>query len=333
VVKVGIIGCGKVTERMHLPGYAKCSNVEVVAAADKIKKRAREMAEKFSIPHIFTDYKKMLREVELDAVSVCTPNYLHAQMTVDSCRAGKNVLVEKPMATSMREAQRMINAAKRNKVILMVEQPRRFSRTTQVSKEILDSGLLGKILGVRGRLAHGGPELWAPGSRWFFKKDEAFAGPLVDLGIHILDALLFLARKRVTQVAGFTSRLEKKRSEVEDNAVFIMRFADGSLGEVSAAWTQVPMESSYTIYCEKGWLEETGGKVTVHMNKPRGTFEPQIPKRSKFGSPWQYFADCIEKGKKPFIDGEEGARSLEVILAAHQSAEKGRIVSLPLPRR
>jgi len=333
MLKVGIIGCGKVTERMHLPGYAKCPNVKVVAAADTVKKRAREMAEKFSIPHTFTDYKEMLKEVELDAVSVCTPNYLHAQMTMDSCRAGKNVLVEKPMATSMREAQRMIDAAKRNKVILMVEQPRRFSPVTQVSKEILDSGLLGKIRGVRGRQAHSGPEHWAPGSRWFFKKDEAFAGSLADLGIHILDALLFLTGKRVTQVAGFTSTIEKKRSQVEDNAVFIIRFADGSLGEVSAAWTQSPLEASYTIYCEKGWLESSGRKVTVHMNTPRGTFEPEIPKRSKFGSPWQYFADCIEKGEKPFIDGEEGARSLEVILAAYQSAEEGCVVSLPLPRR
>jgi len=333
VLKVGIIGCGKVTERMHLPGYAKCPNVEVVAVTDIVKKRARDMAERFSVPHIYTDHKEMLKEAEIDAVSVCTPNYLHARHTIDSCRAGKNVLVEKPMATSMREAQRMIDAAKRNKVILMIEQPRRFSPVTQATQEILDSGLLGKIRGLRGRYAHSGPEHWAPGSRWFFKKDEAFAGALADLGIHIVDVLLYLVGKRVTQVAGFTSIVEKKRSEVEDNAVFIIRFADGTLGEISAAWTQSPLEGSYTIYCEKGWLESTRSKLTIHMNTPRGTFEPEIPQRNRFGSPWQYFANCIEKGEKPFIDGEEGARSLEVILAAHQSAVRGCVITLPLPRK
>jgi len=132
---------------------------------------------------------------------------------------------------------------------------------------------------------------------------------------------------------GFTARVQKKNTDVEDNLAAILRFADGALGEVSAAWTQLPSEDCYYFNCEKGNLSVVRGKPAVRLNSPRGTFQPEVPSESEYGNPYQHFVDCVEKGRKPIIDGVEGAKSLEVVLAAYLSERKRRPVKLPLPRR
>ena len=146
-VKIGIIGAGAIAQRGHIPEFSSIKGVHIEAIADCDFAKAKIVAQKAGIPRVFKDYQEMLALEELDAVSVCTPNYLHAPVTVAACDAGKHVLCEKPMATSMSGAREMIAAAERNGVILMIEQAKRFTPSIQVAKALLRKGIVGDMKG------------------------------------------------------------------------------------------------------------------------------------------------------------------------------------------
>ncbi len=112
VLKIGIIGVGAIAQRSHIPNFQKVNGAEILAVCDPIERKAKLVAEKWGIKYYFTNYKDLLSLDELDAVSVCTPNYFHAPITIDACDKGKHVLCEKPIATTLEDAQRMIDAAK-----------------------------------------------------------------------------------------------------------------------------------------------------------------------------------------------------------------------------
>ena len=188
-LKVAVIGAGKIAERLHLPGYKETANAEVIAICDIKKEKAERLAKMFNIPAVYTDYEKMIKESGADAISVCTPNYLHEPMAVFAANNKKHVLVEKPMSITIPAMKAMIAAAKKNRVLLMVEQSQRFDPAHQALKEILDSGALGNFVSVRGKIGHAGPENWSDDSPWFFDKKLSGGGVSVDVGIHILDLI------------------------------------------------------------------------------------------------------------------------------------------------
>ena len=155
VVRVGVIGCGKIAERASLPNLVNYKGkVEVKVLCDIDLKRANFIKNKFKLKgvDIVTDWNKMVKRDDIDAVFVDTPNYLHEVMTVGACANKKHVLVEKPIAIFAKAADNMAKAAKKNGVYLMVEQTQRFDPVHQAAKKILESGMLGKIHNIRGRI-------------------------------------------------------------------------------------------------------------------------------------------------------------------------------------
>ena len=328
-VKIGIIGCGKVAERMHLPGYEKLKGAQVIALADINLENARRLGSAFKVPIIVSGYRHLLKLEHIDAVSICTPNYLHCRMTCDALGAGKHVLVEKPVATSMAEVRRMVAAARKARKILMVSQNHRFIPINKAARDFVKSGRLGKLYGFRGRVAHGGPEFWAPEGKWFFDSREAFGGALADIGIHIIDALRWITGKDAVSVIAFTKTLRKK-CKVDDNASLIIECKDGALGTIEASWTQNPGELTYTIYGDKGNLVNDNYRKLIFYPKNKKPVEVKIPERLKESSPYEHFVNCILKRRKPMVDGNEGGKSLEILLAAYKSNKTGKAVKLPL---
>ena len=328
-VKIGIIGCGKVTERLHLPGFSRVKGAEVVALADTDLLKAQRLGALFKIPVIFRDYRHLLKFNHIDAVCVCTPNNLHCRITCDALGAGKHVLVEKPMATSMAEVRRMAAAADKAKRVLMVAQIHRFIPINSVARDFVRSGRVGEMYAFRGRVGHGGPEHWAPDGKWFFDAKQAFGGALVDIGIHLIDVLRWISGKEAASVAACVKTLRKKTT-VDDNASLVIECTDGAIGSVEASWTQEPGELTYTFYGDGGNL--------VNENYRRLTFYPRgkkpvrlkVPKRNKDGTEFEHFVSCILKNKKPIADGVEGGKSLEIILAGYRSQKSGRRIKLPL---
>lgn len=342
-VRVGIVGCGKITERASLPNLvnykAKC---EITCLCDIVKGHAEEQAEKFDLKgvDIVTDYKELIKRGDIDAVFVNTPNYLHEQVAVEAVGAKKHILVEKPVTISNKAAENMISAAKKAGVYFMVEQTQRFDPVHQAAKKFIDTGKLGAINMIKGRIGHAGPEYWVGGKEgWFSDKKLSGGGAMIDVGIHMLDLLRWLGGKEVAEVCANIKTLEKP-FPVDDNGSVLMRFADGTFGHFEASWTTRPYEVMTWIYGEKGSIHTAVGTdkpVTVRMatvgdgKDPNCVLEEICPEIGSGGG-WEnavhYFIDCLIKKEQPFVSGEEGAKSMAVILAAYESAEKGRWVKV-----
>ncbi len=334
-IKIGIIGAGKIAERLHLPSYKETKKAEVIAICDVIRNKAERLAKMFNIPNIYTDYKQMIKEGGIDAVSICTPNYLHCEMTVFAANNKKHVLVEKPMALSIKEMKKMINVCKKNNVILMVEQTQRFDPAHEVFRDLVQSGVLGKIIAVRGKLGHSGPEFWSDESPWFFDKKKSGGGATMDVGIHILDLIRFITGKDIDSVSSIMSNLVKKKLKLEDNVASVIKFKDGTMGIFETSWTTSPYEVTVQVYGEKGKAIVSQANYDpqrirawkVDPKNPYNTVEEikvKIPKKSRHINPCVYFVNCILKNQKPFIDGVEGMKSMAVILAAIKSAKTGK---------
>lgn len=339
-IRVGVIGVGMIGRCAHVPSFKNIPDVEIIAVADKDISVAERVAREHSIPYFYDDYKKLIERDDIDAVSVATPNYLHAPITIAACKAKKHVLVEKPMATNIDDAEEMVATAKENDVVLMLNQQHRYRPANLKAKELIEADVIGKILAIDGWVGSPGPEFWSPQGKWFFKKDEAMGGPLADLAIHELDLIRWVTGLEVEEVSAFTDTLEKN-IEVEDNAVCILRFNNRALGVLHASWTYKPGGMQTVIYGSKGTMVLGGFYYSTPDAKPLVIYSkslesvvyPQIPAQGKYGTPFEHFIHCIKTKEKPITDGVEGMRSLEVILAAYQSAQEKRIVHLPLPRK
>ena len=336
-IKVAVFGCGAIAERRHIPEYAANEKVELVAFADPIVERAEKMAETYG-GKAYSSYEELLANETVDAVSVCTPNYLHAPMAIAAANAGKHVLVEKPMAVSTEEGEQMIEAAKKNGVYLMVGHNQRLMPPHVKAKEILESGKLGKVLNFRTSFGHPGPEGWSVdgAESWFFRKEEAIMGAMGDLGVHKSDFIRYLLNDEVSEVAGFISTLHKEGTKVDDNATCLLRMKSGAIGTLVASWTQYRAgDNSTVLWCENGVMkigtvegdevivELTNGTVETYKVGAMATNEKQVP-----SGVIDAFVESIVTQTPPAISGEEGLRSLQVILAAFESEKTGQIVKL-----
>ncbi len=338
-IRIGVIGCGAIAQRLHIPDFAHCPEAELSAFCDLKHDRADVMAAAFAPgAAVYTDWKKLVKDAQVDAVSVCLPNALHGPVSIGAAQAGKHVLVEKPMATSAAEAQKMIDAAKKAKVVLMVNQCQRLFPAHRKAKEVLDSGILGKVLHVSAMFGHSGPEAWSPTGKWFFKKKDARFGAMADLGVHKADLIRFLTGKEIVEVSAFVERLEKKNSDVDDNLASCIKFADGTIGMLGASWTAKGGGADYTyLHCANGTLRvkvESDRPLVAELVNPESTIVFDMPAaRNDYAGSWGLdagggFVRAILGKEAPFCTGEEGKKSLEVILAAEKAAQTGRSVRL-----
>lgn len=336
-VRVAVIGCGSISKHRHIPEYAANSNAELVAFVDPVIERAQQFADTYG-GKAYSDYETMLAEVKPDAVSVCTPNALHAPMSIAAAKAGAHVLVEKPMAVTDAEAEAMIQAAKDNGVQLMVGHNQRFMPPHVKAKQILESGVLGKVLTFRTSFGHPGPDGWSVdgANSWFFRKEEALMGAMGDLGVHKSDLIRWMLNDEVAEIGAFVGTLHKEGTQVDDNASCILRMNSGAIGTLVASWTYYRGEDNSTIlWCENGVMKigtHPDDQVIVELRN--GTVEKHkvgaISTNDKQESSGvvDAFLESIANGTTPAVSGEEGRASLKVILCAFESQETGKFVSV-----
>ena len=338
-LKIAVIGCGSIAQNRHLLEYQANENVEIKAVCDIVEERARKIGQLYGAT-LYTDYEVLLKEEEIDAVSVCLPNYLHAPVSIAALNAGAHVLCEKPMATSKEEAEEMIQAAEKNGKKLMIAHNQRFVPSHVKAKELIEAGAIGKVYSFRTAFGHGGPEGWSAEGEdsWFFKKDQAFIGAMGDLGVHKADLLRYILGEEFVDVAGFVENNAKKDITVDDNAVCILRSQSGVVGTMAASWAYNPNEDNSTvIYGEKGTLrleddpeyslvaQYTNGDI---VNYQLGKIQSNEEGGQSDSHVINHFVDSILNDTQPLITGEEGMKSLEVILGALRSGETRQISSL-----
>lgn len=342
-IKVGIIGCGSITEFRHAPEYAQNSNVEIAAFYDYYPERAEKLVKKYG-GKVVKDYKEILEDKTIDAISDCSTNEMHHIITTAALKSGKHVLCEKPMAINLEGAEQMVAASKESGKILMVDHNQRLAEAHKKAKVILESGELGKVLTFRTTFGHKGPEYWSANkskSTWFFDKKRSVLGVLGDLGIHKIDLVRYLLADEIVEVNAFEGVLDKKDEDgnpisVSDNMVCLLKTKKGTLGQSAFSWTYYGKEDNSTIlYCEKGIMkiyddpqypiviqkfgnEEVLYKVGAIQTNDNQTSTGVI----------DAFVECILNNSNPIISGEDGLAALKVVYALMESVETGKNVKI-----
>ena len=336
MLKLAVMGTGAIAVRRHLPEIRRSEEASLVAVFGHDPAHTKAVAEGFGARYATTDAQRIFRDPDIDAVVVAGVNALHADLTVRALEAGKHVLVEKPMATSVADAVRMVRAAREASRVLMVAQNERLDPAHVRAREILASGRLGRVLVAEAVLAHGGPERWTETAAWFFSARDGVLGALGDLGIHKVDLLRYLLADEVVDVFGRTAILSK-RSEVNDNAVLSLRFESGTLATVTASWTAQGREiSAERFFCDAGILEVGAGPdrpllvtwADGHTEEGTSAGVQREPAGAGAGSGViEAFLESVREGVSR-IPGEEGIRSLAVCEAGLVSEGSGARVAV-----
>ena len=326
-LRTGVIGTGAIAQRLHLPGYAGHHDATVAAVCDVEERKAQMVADEFGAPHYFTDYEELIESGTVDAVSICLPNHMHEGAVTLALEHGLHVLCEKPMATSVGEADVMIGAAEGSDGVLMVNQSERFSPVYQKAITVLESGLVGEVETIRSRFSHSGPEGWSPRSTWFTDVEAAGGGAMVDIGIHNADLVRCLVGD-IDEVVAYTETLATD-TEVEDTAVACLRLANGGLGTFEVSWTTDPDRIETQIVGTEGVLtvDKTASELTVDLSGERGRVDVPLPEHR---GPIERFVDAAIDGTSPPVTGREGRDALELVMAIYRAAERAEPVSLPL---
>ncbi len=331
-LNVVIVGCGRVA-RGHVPGW-RAAGVEVALCVDTDKDRGAEFASRLDVPEWSTDTNAALNREDIDIVDICLPHHLHAPIAIQALNAGKHVLVEKPMSTTVLEAQEMNDAADRNQRLLMVRHNHRFFPVRSRMKRLIDEGAIGSPYLLRSACFQG-PEYFYD-RPWYGKKSEGRGGVLLGNGIHHLDLFRWYGGE-VKQVSALTqnSHLKRVGMDAEDTSVFICEFESGALGEL--VFTNADTTNKYElelieVHGSDGWLSSSA--KYGHLGVSRQAFGDgevhEIAGTPDQESEFAHFRDCVSTGKTPLTNGVEAAKSVELAVAAYRSAETGKVVTLPI---
>ncbi len=345
MIRIAIAGAGAITERAHIPALASVADVRIVAIQSRTADKADRIAQSLSSdaanrPKVYSDFDDMLARERPDAVGVFTPNNLHCEFTIKALNAGAHVLVEKPMAPTAAEARKMVDAAAKAERVLMVAMQRRFGGIERAIKDALASGEIGKPHFIRARLSHGGPQLWAPGQKWFTTASEAGGGAMLDLGVHVADLAIWFMGE-IDSVLGQVGTLAKQ-IEVDDTGAMIVHFKSGAIGVVEASWSSMPPLSAIEIYGTEGRVMAGYPRNDISILKSDGSsvpgfsredvmirFDPRdllAPSRALA----QNFVAAIQGREEPSPDGIDGLRAVEAVEACYRSSRSGSRIKLPL---
>lgn len=333
--KAGVIGAGAISQALHMPGYKKDRRAQFVAFADPATARHAEIIEAYPGARGYASHDEMLAAESLDVVSIGSPNVFHAAQAIAALNARCHVLCEKPIATTLKDADRMIAAAKKARRKLMIGFTHRMLRGPQRCKKLLAERAIGKPFMIRVRFAHGGPYPgWAKNS-WFYKKDLAAGGAMLDMGIHAIDLCNWLIGP-IASVSAKAATLRKK-IEVDDNALLQLEFANGALGYIEVGWTSKPGFSGFEIYGDNGslicdyikGLRLCQGKASAGKDSTdTWSLLDKAPTKGGWDIEIKHWLDIVEGKEKLTMNGAAGRAALEVALAAYKSSDSGRRIDL-----
>ncbi|MDO8589048.1 MAG: Gfo/Idh/MocA family oxidoreductase [Armatimonadota bacterium] len=336
-VRVGVIGVG--IGRLHLQSLSKIPNdqVEVAALCDADQSRAERNANEFGIANIFTDHKEMLKQDYVDAALVCTPNYLHAAMTLDAFAAGKHVFCEKPMAMNAVEAEKMVEAGEKAGKMLMMGFNNRFRGDSQLLKKFIENGELGNIYYAKtGWIRRKG----IPGcGGWFTTKSKAGGGPLIDIGVHVLDLTLWLmGNPRPTSVMGSAYTVFGPKAaaacggtyDVEDLAVGLIKLDNGATLFLEASWaSHIAQDVIYTnLVGTEGGADLDPLRIYKDIQGVSVDLTPQFGQLSGHEMAIKHFVECLREGKEPMSTGRHGLDIMRILDSIYKSMDTGHGVTL-----
>lgn len=345
-IKVGVIGAGSISE-LHFQAYQNNPHVQLYAVCDLNQDRAQAKAEKYGAAKVFTDYEEMLADPELQAVSICTWNESHARISIAATKAGKHVLVEKPLCKTVEEAYEVQQAVRESGNILQVGFVRRYDANAQLMRQFAENGDFGDLYYAKATCLR---RLGNPGG-WFADIERSGGGPLIDLGVHVIDICWYLmGRPKVVSVSGNTYHKLGNRSNVknlsfykaadydpntnsvEDLANALIRFDNGASLMVDVSFTLHAKENEMSIklYGDRGGFElEPEIAIVSEKHDTILNVAPQTDHRgfhfeSAFQNEINHFIDCVRTGQEPISPVEDGVEIMKILRGVYESAQSGK---------
>ncbi|MBD1380487.1 Gfo/Idh/MocA family protein [Metabacillus arenae] len=348
MLKVAVIGLGSISD-FHIKSYL--DHAELIGICDKNETRLQEKGKKYAVKNLYTDYRQLLKEPEIDAVSICTWNESHAEISIAALQAGKHVLVEKPLSKTVEEAERIKEAAEKSGKVLQVGFVRRYGDNAKLLKSFIDHDELGEIYYAKASCIR---RLGNPGG-WFADIERSGGGPLIDIGVHMIDICWYLmGRPKPVTVSGNTYNKLGNRSHiqnlsfykasdydpslntVEDLANALIRFENGASLFVDVSFTLHSQkdEIAVKLYGEKGGAEiEPGLAIIGEKHNTILNITPQIDHlgfefEKAFSNEIHHFLKSCAGETKTLSPVEDGVEMMRMLRAVYESAAIGREIRL-----
>jgi len=342
-VKVGIIG-SQFEADIHADSFRILPDeAEVVAIASPTPGNAAKLAKKYGISNVYTDYREMLKQPDIEMVTITAPNKLHCQMTVDIANSGKHVVCEKPLCITLEEADLMIETCKKQGMLLLYAEELYFTPKYVKAKEMADQGAFGKVYLVKQCEKHFGPH-----AAWFWDVDQSGGGVFMDMGCHgAAFVYWFLDRPKLKSVTcQMGTYVHGDITRGDDNSICILEFENGSIGLIEDSWARrggmddrvevfgshgctyanLHMGNALQTYSEAGY-----GYAVEKAPSTMGWTYPVFDELYNYGFPQEmvHFARCVRGKETPMATGEDGRFVQEVLYAGYQSAGLGSKVDMP----
>ena len=343
-MKYALIGCGRISPN-HIEA-AKNNNLEFVAMCDVLPEVMQEKSEHFGLEtvHKYTDYEELFKKEKPELVAIATESGKHAAIALDCIAAGCHVIIEKPIALSIADADAIIEAGQRAGVVVCCNHQNRFNKSIQYMRKALEEGRFGKLL-------HGTAHIrWNRGKGYYEQASwrgtwAQDGGCLMNQCIHNIDLLRWMMGDGIDEVMAYTDQLEHPYLEAEDLGIALLKFSNGSYGLIEGTTNVYPrnLEETLYIFGEKGTAKAAGTSDNIieewsfadNLDDPdvvKKQFSENPPNIYGFGHTPLYadVIDAIENHHAPLVDAEAGKRALELVLAIYKSAAEHRPVKLPL---
>lgn len=339
-LRVGVLGM----THDHLWGNLSHLNAsplgELVAAADPNKELCDKIKTQFDCPQVFESYKELLQGAEVDAVYIYSDHVTSADLAVMAAQHGKHIMVEKAMAATLADAERMLAAASRNSVQLMVNWPIAWDPSLQKAIELVETGAIGRLFYVKHRASHGGPMEFGHSHffyDWLYDDHLGGGGAIIDYGCYgaALARYLLGQPSKVSAIAG---HLVKEYVTLDDNAIFVMQWPD-AMAQMEASWTHIGnldqrfsvfLGTKGTIHCQT--FPKTSVRLATDEDKDGTEIELMPPPEDRKNATSYFLTRLVEKNPIEGICSPKiGRDAQEIVEAAKLSASQEKVISLPLP--
>ncbi len=341
-VGVGLVGSQFISS-IHAEALKTVSEAEIIAVMSPTKGNAKEFAAKHGIPHHFTNLDEMLSMEEIDMIVIGAPNSLHCEIALKGAKAGKHIVVEKPLCMNLAEADLMIDTCKKANVKLMYAEELCFTPKYVRLKALLDEGALGRPVLLKQSEKHDGPH-----ADHFWDVEKSGGGVTMDMGCHAIEFFRWMnGRKPIKSVyAQMTTSVHKDKTIGDDNAIIILEFENDVIAIAEESWTKLGgMDDRAEIHGSEGvayadvlqgnsiqtYSKKGVGYAVEKAGNTKGWSFTMYEEIWNYGFPQEFahFVDCVKNDKKPAVTGEDGRAVLEVIFAAYESAGTHKKVFMP----
>lgn len=344
-LRIGIIGAGGIAAKMHLPEMKTVPDAEVTVISGRKQSRLDTLCRKFDVPRSTNNYEEVATDPDVDGVIIALPHPLHVEWGLRALEAGKHVYMQKPLSTSLDEADKFVAASEASEQIVFalpyVSTPR-----VLATRKMAAEGALGTVSSAHARHSHGGPEVYYAGIQqileeepddnlWFFDADKADVGALFDMGVYSIANLVTM----VGSVAAVTCRCRTvaKPTRLEDTAALLLDFENGALGTAETGWCDAARSWEFSVHGTAGKVVSPAPNQDLTWYRPSSTVDEDAPLLSEtvdtssfpVRNSHQMWADCIRQGTQPELSNARTARHItEIMLAGLESSRSGRTVEV-----